>query len=240
MKCISFGLDHFICIGAPLRNKSDKRIPMIVFPGIYQTGKHLHQVVNCIVSLVAPGFALLVNFVVKGAIITRFARTCAQSQGEDLPLNPACVTSLPKSSAYYFCFYLRLSVGSEPLGHSSTQKEHWGLPQVSPSLQPHTVSVVAVQTFRVFWAPKHARKNTEGSCSTKDFKFGTLHSTDDMFLYNCDLTNAPTYLHTVCKGHSWMIQASLCMSQTHKVYKVSLGLDHIASLGGFLQTEAWE
>lgn len=49
----------------------------------------------------------------------------------------------------------RFSVGSWPLSHFLTQKEHLASPQVSPSLQPHCVSVVAVHSFTMTWAPTH-------------------------------------------------------------------------------------
>lgn len=102
----------------------------------------------------------------KGYYLTWYSRVCTSGelcrymfhldifcshlwrQCVDLPFKPTCVVSGLKLKAYYLYFYLRLTVGSKPFSHVFTQKEQRSSPQVSPSLQPHLVSVVAVQACR--------------------------------------------------------------------------------------------
>lgn len=133
------------------------------FSGIYQVFYYSNSktwwcLVKGIILLGTPGFALLVNFVIKSSIWTFSAVTCGDSQWVDLPFKPTCVVSGLKLKAYYLYFYLRLTVGSKPFSHVFTQKEQLSSPQVSPFLQPHLVSVVAVQACRRTWAPKHTKR----------------------------------------------------------------------------------
>lgn len=51
--------------------------------------------------------------------------------------------------------YSPSSEGSWPLLQAVTQKLQRALPQTRPSLQPHTVSLVGVHSFKRTWAPKH-------------------------------------------------------------------------------------
>lgn len=111
-------------------------------------------------SLGTPGFALLMNLVVESSIWTCSAGTCAENHSVHLPLSVTC-TYVAK---VMFLEYLRFSAGSWPFSHFLTQKVHWSLPQVRPSLQPHVVSVVAVHSFTRTRAPKH-RKTTIKSCT---------------------------------------------------------------------------
>lgn len=142
--------------------------------------------------LLAPGFTLLVNLVVEGSLWTWLARTCADNHSVYLLLSVTRNSSVYEPKSWIFVVYLRFSVGSWPLSHLLIQNEQTASPHMSPSLQPHCVSVVDVHSFTRTKAPTHTKKDKE-SCKIMDLVSCSMQLRSSAVLWPVGSVNIPTH-----------------------------------------------